>query len=179
MTEVVPIQRSRVRGGEWSERVAEVRERLGRELEDLSNEVMLGMNRRLASRAAGAEPAAAPADAAVHRRIGLLGQLIAGLEAAEPGTLWDDRAGYGSTVFLRDLQSGEETFYTLMAGGLVDDEAGQVPLGSPLGRALLGCRPGDEPMVHTPRGPRQLRVFAVHTLPHSLGLAGPGPPGAA
>lgn len=178
MTEVVPIQ-SRVRGREWRERVAEVRERLGRELEDLSNEVMLGLNRRLASRVPGEDPDAATYEGPVHRRIRLLGQLIAGLEAAAPGTLWDDRAGYGSTVFLRDLNSAEETFCTLLAGELVDNEAGQVPLGSALGRALLGCRAGDEPVVETPGGARRLRVFAVHTLPQSLGMTDRGPPGAA
>ena len=179
MTEVVAIQSRRGWGTEWSERVAEVRERLGRELEDLSNEVMLGMNRRLAGRAAGVEPDVAPGDAALYRRIGLLGRLIAGLEAAEPGTLWDDRAGYGSTVFLRDLDTGDETFCTLAAGRLVDDAAGQVPLGSALGRALLGCRAGCEAVVETPDGTRRLRVFAVHTLPQSLGMAAPAPPGAA
>jgi transcription elongation factor GreA len=109
----------------------------------------------------------------------LLGQLIAGLEAVGPGTVWDDRAGYGSTVFLRDLDSGEETFCTLVAGDLVDDQAGQVPLGSDLGRALLGCRAGDEPVVETPEGTRRLRVFAVNTLPQSLGMADTGPHGAA
>ncbi|HEX2079805.1 MAG TPA: GreA/GreB family elongation factor [Longimicrobium sp.] len=179
MTDVVPIHGCRAPGAEWNERVAELRERLGSELEELSNELMLGMNARLAGRAAGGVPDEPPRDGPVHRRIRLLGQLISGLEAAEPGTLWDERAGYGSTVFVRDLQSGEETFYTLMTGNRVDDEANQVPLGSPLGLALLGCRPGDEPVVQTPRGPRNLRVFAVHTLPQSLGMLDPGPGGAA
>jgi transcription elongation GreA/GreB family factor len=179
MTDVVPILGRRAPGAEWNERVAGLRERLGSELEDLSNELMLGMNARLASRAADGAPYEPPRDGPVHRRIRLLGQLIAGLESADPGILWDDRAGYGSTVFVRDLQSGEETFYTLMAANPVDDEANQVPLGSPLGAALLGCRPGDEPVVQTARGPRNLRVFAVHTLPQSLGLLDPGPGGAA
>ncbi|HEX6036892.1 GreA/GreB family elongation factor [Longimicrobium sp.] len=156
--------------------MAEIRTRLGRELEELANEMMLG---RLAGRAAGGEPEEADCDRAVHRRIGLLGQLIAGLETAEAGTLWDDRAGYGSTVFLRDLDSGQETFCTLVAGGAADEEPGRVPLGSPLGRALLGCRAGDEPVVRTRAGPRRLRVFAVHTLPRSLGMTGGGPPDAA
>jgi transcription elongation GreA/GreB family factor len=180
MTDVVPLQqRHRVGGTGWNTRIAELRTRLGSELEDLSNEVMLQADRRLARRAAGVEPDAAALDEAIHRRMRLLGRLIAGLEAAEPGTLWDDRAGYGSTVFLRDLQSGEETFCTLMAGCLIGDDAGQVSLGSPLGRALLGCRAGDEPVVETPHGPRRLRVYAVHTLPRSLGMAQAGPPGAA
>lgn len=174
MTDVVTIEKRRVRDAEWSERLAEFRDRLGRELEDLSNEVMLGMNRWLAARAASGEPAEAPREGPVHRRMRLLGQLIAGLEAVGPDTVWDDRAGYGSTVFLRDLDSGEETFCTLVAGGVVDDRAGQVALGSELGRALLGCRAGDEPVVETPERTRRLRVFAVNTLPQRLGMADPG-----
>lgn len=82
-------------------------------------------------------------------------------------------------MFLRDLRSGEETFCTLVAGVVADDEPGQVPLGSPLGRALLGCRAGDEPVVRMADGARRLRVFAVHTLPRSLGMMEGGPPGAA
>lgn len=172
MAEVVPIPRRRGAAETgWKARVAELRVRLGRELEDLSNEVMLEADRRPA--------APGERDGARHRRIHLLGQLIAGLEAAEPGTVWDDRAGYGSTVFLRDLDSGEERFCTLMAGSLVDGEAGQVSLASPLGAALLGCRAGDEPVVETADGPRRLRVFAVHTLPQSLGMVDGGPRGAA
>lgn len=173
MAEVVPIRSRRAPGAAWNALVARLRERLGEELEGLSNEQMRGLEARIAGRTA------ADSGEALPRRIRLLGQLIAGLEATEPGTVWDDRAGYGSRVFVRDLQSGEVAVYTLMAGSLVEDDPSQVALDSPLGTALLGCRPGDEAEVQTAGGRRTLRVFAVHTLPQSLGMLRPGSGGAA
>lgn len=158
-----------------ADRLAELRGRLGQELEELSAE--------LVSRADAAAPAAAagrgaPADP-LQQRVRLLGQLIAGLATADPALIWHDRAGFGSTVLLRDLQSGEESFVTLMVGELLEIEQNQVSLGSPLGQALLGRRAGDEPRVQTPRGVRRFRVLAVHTLPQSVGMAAAEPVGAA
>lgn len=177
MTDVVPIHAKRSRAGGGSERLAALRERLGSEIHDLSRR----QTDRIADLSdAGAGPEGVGNDGqAVGRRIRLLGQLIAGLATADPATLWDDRAGHGSTVFVRDLDRGEEAFYTLVNGDLIDVDANQVSLASPLGRALLGCRVGDEPGVETPRGTRRLRVLAVETLPRSAGIGEPPAPGAA
>jgi transcription elongation GreA/GreB family factor len=54
--------------------------------------------------------------------------------------------------------------FTLMAGSLLDIDAGQVSLASPIGQALLGSRTGDVISVQTPHRLRRLRVRQVRTL---------------
>ena len=180
MTDVVAIRSRRAEKTGWSEQVAWLRDRLGSELRDLSDRQTSALADGLRRTWGGQPHAAGEGDReAVSRRIRLLGQLIAGLAAADPETLRADRAGYGSTVLARDLHTGEETFHTLVGGDLIDVDANQVSLASPLGQALLGCRAGDEVLVEAPRGTRRLRVVSVHTLAQSVGMADPAAPGAA
>lgn len=176
MTQVTEIRRPRAAADEANARMAEMRERLESELEQVSAELAVRVPRgpdSAESRRVATDPQM------VRRHLRLLGQLIAGLATVDLRTVWDDRAGFGSTVFLRDLDSGEDAFYTLMVGDLIDLDAAQVSLESPLGQALLGGRAGDQPVVETPHGRRRFRVLAVHTLPQSLGMTEPVTPGAA
>jgi transcription elongation factor GreA len=85
--------------------------------------------------------------------------------------------GYGAVVFVRDQDSGEERFYTLVAGDPTDLDASQVSLASTPGQALLGRRPGDEVEVETPYREVRLRVVTVPTLPRRLGLPATPAPG--
>ncbi len=109
-------------------------------------------------------------DDAGEKRIRHLLQLIDGLAMIDNDVLWDSRAGYGSVVELRDLDSGMDLSYTLMAGALIDLDFDQVSLGSPVGQALLGAKAGDQAVVATPHGKRRYRVLSIETLPNSLGL---------
>lgn len=80
-------------------------------------------------------------------------------------SLQDDGARFGSTVVVEDVDLGGRETYTLMTGELLDIDAGQVSLASPIGRALLGARPGAEVSVSTPQRQRRLRVLSVRTSP--------------
>jgi transcription elongation GreA/GreB family factor len=73
-------------------------------------------------------------------------------------------AGFGSAVQVEDMDLGGRETLTLMAGPLLDFDAGQVSLGSPMGHALLGCDANDVVTVRTPQRVRTLRVVAVRTL---------------
>lgn len=109
-------------------------------------------------------------DAEGEKRIRHLLQLIDGLDMVDSEALSDSRAGYGSTVEMRDLDSGIDVSYTLMAGALIDLDFNQVSLASPMGQAILGSKAGNEVVVVTPHGKRRYRILAVETLPASLGL---------
>jgi len=64
-----------------------------------------------------------------------------------------DTVGIGSTVRIQDEQGEELTVEISSVGGVSPD--------SPLGRALLGAKAGDEVDVHAPRGSWRARVLAV------------------
>jgi transcription elongation factor GreA len=153
---------------------SELRARIGSELERLSYELATRL-----SASAAESPEALGAGARVtlekplQRRIRCLGQLVAGLASVEAGMIWADRAGYGSTVRLRDRATGEEERHLLMAGDFIDLERGQLPLSSPLGAALLGRRAGDRVAVVTPGGERRYEILELRTLPARMGMAPP------
>ncbi len=72
-----------------------------------------------------------------------------------------DAVSFGSTVTVADLESGREATYTLVGATEADLRAGRLSAESPIARALVGTRPGQEVSVPTPRGVRRLRVARV------------------
>lgn len=146
--------------------IAELRERLGSELERLSHR----LSGDLAAELAGAAPADDGERRAVQARIRRLGQLVAGLSGLECGPLSADRAGFGSSVVLQDLATRERVSYTLVTGEVIDLDDDQVSLASPVGQALVGRRVGDRVLVETPVGTLRYRIVALTTLPQMLGL---------
>lgn len=152
----------------------EVTERLLGELDGLVHELTIRIPDRLGLRQCHAEYEAVVArQQAVRRRIRLVGRLIAGLPLVHPEALPDDRVGFGSTVFLRDLDTGREAVLVLVEPDPASPSPGDVSPGSPLGAALLGRRAGAEVVLAGARRDRRFRLLALYTLPHSLGLCGP------
>jgi transcription elongation GreA/GreB family factor len=78
--------------------------------------------------------------------------------------LSDERLGgeaqVGSRVRVRDAE-GEEDEYTIVRKGEADPAQGRISTESPVGRALLGGRGGDEVTVQTPGGIRALTIVEV------------------
>ncbi|HET7275073.1 MAG TPA: GreA/GreB family elongation factor [Longimicrobiaceae bacterium] len=99
-----------------------------------------------------------------------LEQVAAGLASADPSTIWPDRVGFGSTVVLRNMETKEEVTYTLVTGDLIDLDAGQVSLASPVGQGLLGAARGDVVSIGTPSRKLKFKVISLTTLPQALGL---------
>jgi transcription elongation factor GreA len=71
-----------------------------------------------------------------------------------------DRATIGSTVTIEDADGVESTF-TIVGSTEANPGAGRISNVSPVGRALLGGRPGDEVGVATPRGEVRYRIVTV------------------
>lgn len=108
----------------------------------------------------------------IRRRLRLVAQLIAELPLAVPESLAPDRAGFGTAVYVKDLDSGRERGHRLVCGEPDALDASQVSLASPLGRALASSRPGDVVTHNSPGGTRRLRILTLTTLPRALGMAG-------
>ena len=140
--------------------VTELRNRISRELDKLSSSLMTMM------RDNSEVPSENSSDTVsmLQERIAMLGQLAAGLAFVDASAIPAAGAGYGSTVVGEELFSRRRHEYTLMEGSLVNIEAGQVSLGSPIGHALIGCVPGSMVEIELPHRRLRLRILEVATI---------------
>lgn len=145
--------------------IAEVRERLGAELERLSRQLTDDLEAELS----GTDVATPEERRELQARIRRLGQLVAGLPRLD-GTLPIDQAGFGSTVVLQNLNTRQHVSYTLVTGDVIDLDEDQVSLASPIGQALIGRKVGDRVSVETPVGKLRYRIVSLTTLPQMVGL---------
>ena len=106
-----------------------------------------------------AELAHGVVDLAVVRAARRLDVLAVVLDAAEP-IHEPARAVIGRRITVLEPE-GESVIYTLVYPGDGDPAQGWISADSPLGAAVLGCRPGDSVEVTAPAGPRVVTVLAV------------------
>jgi transcription elongation factor GreA len=72
-----------------------------------------------------------------------------------------DVVSFGSTVTVADEETGREATYTLVGPTEANLAAGKLSAESPVAKALIGSRAGDEIEVQTPRGVRRQRVVRL------------------
>jgi len=68
---------------------------------------------------------------------------------------------FGSTVHLVDVKDGTEARYQIVGEDEADIKVGLLSISSPIARALIGKREGDEVEVATPSGRRAYEIAAV------------------
>jgi transcription elongation factor GreA len=100
----------------------------------------------------------------VQARLNHLTQRASELSKIDPNQIPADRVGFGSRVTLKDAGNGEVIEYTIVFGDFIDLDANQISMASPIGRALLGQRLGDEVLVLLPRGDRTYHITDLVTL---------------
>lgn len=100
----------------------------------------------------------------LEQRISLLEARVRSAEIVEPSA--DGRAGIGTLVRVRDFAAGSTHEYELV-GPLESDGSGRVSVEAPVGRALVGRRPGDRLDVETPRGVLGLELLEVRPAPEA------------
>lgn len=108
----------------------------------------------------------------LNARIAFLRGRIAELQRIDVHAIPRDRVGFGSTVHLRDGDSGEEKVYRLVAAEQVDTARGWISVASPISKSLMGKRPGDEVAVRTPGGAKAFRITKVFTIHDDLSGGG-------
>lgn len=96
-----------------------------------------------------------PAFKAARRLDVLSGVFDASEQVHEP-----DRAVIGRRVTLLE-EEGDSITYALVFPGDGDPIQGWISADSPLGAAVIGCRPGDRVKVMAPAGPRNVTVLSV------------------
>ncbi len=99
----------------------------------------------------------------VEARLGLLQKRAAEISLMNLAKLPRDRAGFGSTVHLREAE-GNTLVYQLVMAEDADPGRGWISTASPIGRALMGKEVGDEVTVPTPNGIREFEVVKLTTI---------------
>ncbi len=102
----------------------------------------------------------------VNSQIAMLKKRVGEISMINLDRIPHDRAGFGSTVHLRD-ENGEAVVYQLVMPEDADADKGMISTSSPIGRAFLNKEEGDEIKVVTPNGPRRFELIKVITI-HDL-----------
>jgi transcription elongation factor GreA len=74
------------------------------------------------------------------------------------------RVVFGSTVDLEDEESSARVTYQIVGQHEADVKASRISFSSPLGKALIGRRVGDEVEVHTPSGDKYYAIERVEFI---------------
>jgi transcription elongation factor GreA len=99
----------------------------------------------------------------VTARIAMLRRRVREIQLMNLDRIPHGRAGFGSTVHLRDGNGGVLT-YQLVMPEEADAEKGLISTASPIGRAILNKEEGDEIKVVTPAGTRQFELVKLVTI---------------
>ena len=99
----------------------------------------------------------------VRARIANLRKRLADISMIDMSRLPTDRAAYGSTLIVYDVDSGDEITYKLVMAEDSDVAQNKISTTSPIGRGLMGKSEGDEVEISTPAGKRRFEVIKLTT----------------
>ena len=97
----------------------------------------------------------------IEMRINELEFKLANIDIIETDKLPKDRAVFGSKVVLENIETGEDVSYQLVGPDESDIENGRISVSSPLGRAIIGRKPGDELTLEVPGGKRSYELIDI------------------
>jgi transcription elongation factor GreA len=155
-----------------------MREKLGKEIEELTRELTVTLPQAIATAVAMGDlrenseyKAALERQQLVQARLGQLHQRLAQLQQIADTEAPIDRVGLGSKVMVEDMTTGDREEYTLVFAEMMDIDAGHISMASPLGRALKDRKDGEEVSLRLPTMTRKLRVLQVVTIHQQNGKA--------
>jgi transcription elongation factor GreB len=96
----------------------------------------------------------------IDRRIRYLTKLLDRLTVVEPNPAQEGCVFFGATVTVED-EDGKRSTYTIVGPDEIDLNAGRISTESPVAKALLGKRIGDDVTVRRPKGEVELSVIAI------------------
>jgi transcription elongation factor GreA len=97
----------------------------------------------------------------IEGRINELEFKLANIDIIETDKLPKDRAVFGSKVVLENIETGDDVCYQLVGPDESDIENGRISVSSPLGKAILGRKPGDELFLEVPGGRRSYELVEI------------------
>jgi len=154
-----------------SDPLAKIKKKLQQEIDALEHELNVELPKEIAvARAHGdlSENAeykfAKERQGYVNAKIGQLKKRMGDLGMLNLTNIPKDRSGYGSRVVVIDLKRSVQVEYKLVSSEEADVEKGLISTTSPIGRALLNRKVGDEVQVATPNGQKEFEVVRLLTI---------------
>ena len=97
----------------------------------------------------------------LYSRIAEVEAILANYILIEEQPVSDTAVGLGSQVTVKDMTTGEEEVYQVVASQEADPMNGRISEDSPFGKALLGKEKGDEVAVEAPMGVLHYQVMNI------------------
>ncbi|HHP7234406.1 MAG TPA: transcription elongation factor GreA [Desulfobacterales bacterium] len=97
----------------------------------------------------------------IEGRIGEIEYKLASADIIDVEKLPKTHVVFGSRVRLENLDTGEDVEYQLVGPEEADIAQGRISISSPIGRAIMGRKPGDELSVQVPGGKRSFELVEI------------------
>lgn len=97
----------------------------------------------------------------IEGRINELGYKLGNADIIDPDTLPKDRAVFGCRVVLENVDTGKDVTYQLVGPDESDIDKGRISVTSPLGKAIIGKKDGDDIIVQAPGGKRTYELVEI------------------
>ncbi|EAH4571511.1 transcription elongation factor GreA [Campylobacter lari] len=105
--------------------------------------------------------AAREKQAFIEGKIAELGYLISRAQIIDPSSYEHDSVKFGSTVVVEDLESEKQSTYTLVGVNEGNLEKGYISISSPIAKAMLGKKEGDDFKVRLPKGESEFEIISI------------------
>ena len=97
----------------------------------------------------------------IDNRLGDLQEILGNSQIVDPSDLEHAKISFGSTVVMTNMDTDEESTYTIVGGCESNPDMGLISFGSPLAKQLLGKEEGDEVKVVLPGGTKEFEIDEV------------------
>ena len=112
--------------------------------------------------------AAREKQAFIEGRIAELTDLLSRAQIIDPTSYEHNAVKFGSTVLISDLDTDKESRYTVVGIAEANLDKGYISLSSPLAKAMLGKKVGDEFKVRLPKGESEFEIVSIKYEPLDL-----------
>lgn len=97
----------------------------------------------------------------IEARISELDSKMSRFDVIDISKMTGEKITFGATVTLENVETGEKKIYTIVGPDESDISRGKVSILSPLARAILGKKAGDDALVQAPGGEIEYEIIKV------------------
>jgi transcription elongation factor GreA len=99
--------------------------------------------------------------AMLEQRIAVLEEKLRSAVVIDASLVNTDTVGIGTKVTLQDMRRGDVLQYSIVGSAEADPTDHRLSNESPVGRAIMGRKPGEKVTVAVPQGTMQFKILAI------------------
>lgn len=105
--------------------------------------------------------AAKDAQGHLEAKIAQLEEIVGNARVINESAIDTSKVSILSTVKIKNLKNGAEFSYTLVSEEEADLKSNKISVASPIGKGLLGKKPGEKAQIKTPAGEMEFEVIDI------------------